>query len=38
MRRFLRKMAQGEKDLGKLGDTSTLTNPEVVEAIQKLIF
>ncbi len=31
MRRILRKVASGEAD--QLGDTSTLLNPEVVEAI-----
>ena len=33
MRRILRKIAAGEAD--QLGDTSTLLNPEVVEAIVK---
>ncbi|MDH4468365.1 MAG: acetate--CoA ligase [Bacteriovoracaceae bacterium] len=37
MRRFLRKLSQGEKDLKKLGDVSTLTNPEIIEEISKLI-
>jgi acetyl-CoA synthetase len=31
MRRILRKVAEG--DISNLGDTSTLLNPEVVEAI-----
>lgn len=33
MRRILRKIAEG--DIGDLGDTSTLTNPEIVEALIK---
>ncbi|MDE3015358.1 MAG: AMP-binding protein, partial [Pseudomonadota bacterium] len=33
MRRILRKIAEGEFD--KLGDTSTLTNPEIVEELVK---
>ncbi len=31
MRRILRKIAEGESD--KIGDTSTLLNPEIVEVI-----
>lgn len=33
MRRILRKIAEGETD--KLGDTSTLTNPEIVDDLVK---
>ena len=33
MRRILRKLATGEYD--KLGDVSTLLNPEVIEKIKK---
>ena len=33
MRRILRKIASG--DASNLGDTSTLLNPEIVEAIRK---
>jgi len=33
MRRILRKIAEGEKELKNLGDTSTLLNPEVVEIL-----
>jgi len=32
MRRILRKIAEGESD--KIGDTSTLLNPEVVDEIK----
>jgi acetyl-CoA synthetase len=35
MRRVLRKIMEGEAD--KIGDTSTLLNPEVVEDLKKLI-
>ena len=33
MRRILRKIAEGEKDLSKLGDTTTLTDPGVVGSL-----
>jgi acetyl-CoA synthetase len=33
MRRILRKIASG--DTGDLGDTSTLLNPEIIDALQK---
>jgi acetyl-CoA synthetase len=37
MRRFLRKLAHGEQDIKKLGDTSTLTNPEIIEVTANLL-
>lgn len=37
MRRFLRKLAHGERELKKLGDTSTLTNPESIAEISRLL-
>jgi acetyl-CoA synthetase len=33
MRRILRKVAAGEKDMSQFGDTTTLTDPSVVETI-----
>lgn len=33
MRRMLRKIAEGESDVSKLGDTTTLERPEVVQEI-----
>ena len=37
MRRLLRKIACGEKDLAKLGDISTLADPSVVERLIKSV-
>lgn len=33
MRRVLRKIAAGEKDLKQMGDTSTLANPAIVQEL-----
>jgi acetyl-CoA synthetase len=33
MRRILRKIAEGESDLGRLGDTTTLADPQVVDVL-----
>ncbi len=33
MRRILRKIAEGESDQGRLGDTTTLADPHVVETL-----
>lgn len=33
MRRILRKLAEGERDVSKLGDLSTLSEPTVIDSL-----